>query len=170
MNVLAAVSIAIASTNILWKTVDITCGKSIDMITSVVTKPVHGFNDLDEMLIEYDITCRLKHIRLLFKTLESKTYVETQSELINECLKDIKDAVEKVNESVEEINKSKIYQESLYLGTWRFRLPNCDVLLKHLRQNIHVFNERFNNLIMYTQLLHQMGDNESYVKPPAYHQ
>ena len=89
MNVLAAVSIAIASTNILWKTVDITCGKSIDMITSVVTKPVHGFNDLDEMLIEYDITCRLKHIRLLFKTLESKTYVETQSELINECLKEL---------------------------------------------------------------------------------
>ena len=170
MNVITAISIAIVSTNVLWKAVDITCNKSIDLITTVVTRPVDGFSVIDEVITDSDIVCRLKHIRLLIKILESKIHIKENkndegygdldvintNDLFGVSLNDIKESVEKISECVEEINKSKNYQESLYFGTWRFRLPDCDQLLKQLKQRITIFNERFNNLIKYTQLIHQL--------------
>lgn len=178
-NLVLTAGACIASTNIIYKMIDFTSSKSLELITQIATKKVIGFEDIDNILLSSDLIVKLKNIKLLVIILKKKYPCKNKtdeeisneineaiddyntakldmheinmSDLINLCIININNIIHKINIQLDLIYKDKEYYKTLYLSKWR--LPDYTNLINDLKTNILIFNERLAEIIKFNNLI-----------------
>lgn len=167
LTAISGISVSIFCVNIIYKTLYTTADKSINLITSITTKPQYCFKEIDDLIEKTDLICKINKIKHII------TYIKSEHEIIKDCIIDLTDHLEKLNILLESIKNKKEYQESLYLGEWGFRSPNCEELIKKLEISNSILNTRFEYFLHCVQLLNAINTldiqeeyNKSCIKYP----
>lgn len=144
---LNAIALAGMGTDLALRTLTLVCSKAIDNVGYFAISSHPGFSDWEMTLQRTDIKARIEKIQQLglhFKEKEEAGY--QFNSVIKMCIGGINDTIIKINGVLEETKKMQEYQETIYLNTWRFRLPDCTPQINTLTFYSDLLKERFTEL------------------------
>jgi len=139
-----ATTVAVGSfgTKVCLETFAITCGKTLELITSLATNKHPSFEEFYMLLEECDLKCKISKIQQLiteFDEKEKNGYIFKQS--IKMAFNDVDQCIKSLNEILTYVKLSKDYHETLYLNRWR--KTNCSSIIRSLRNSNNILNQRF---------------------------
>ncbi len=144
---LNAIALAGMGTDLALRTLTLVCSKAIDNVGYFAISSHPGFSDWEMTLQKTDIKARIEKIQQLglhFKEKEEAGY--QFNSVIKMCIGGINDTIIKINSVLEDTKKMQEYQETIYLNTWRFRLPDCTPQINTLTFYSDLLKERFTEL------------------------
>jgi len=109
-----AVTIGTFSSNLIGRTVDLTCDRTFKLLSYWGTRQIHSFPELHDLIISLDIRTKIGRI--------SQTMAELSTNLPDSIVKsigDVIDAVNQINTLLDDIQRAENYQRSLYFSGWR---------------------------------------------------
>lgn len=139
------------------RTLTLVCSKAIDNVGYFAISSHPGFSDWEMTLQKTDIKSRIEKIQQLgidYKDKEESGY--QFKPVIKMCIKDINEVIVKINNVLEDTKKMQEYQETIYLNTWRFRLPDCSPQIGMLTFYSDLLKERFIELEKMTVIVSSM--------------
>ena len=152
-----ATTVALGSigTDICFKTITLTCSKTIDLITYFATNSHPGFAEFNSLLTKNDLGVKISKINQLiieFREKEETGHIFKKS--IKMSIGDVDDAIKKINDTLDEAKKLKEYHESLYWSTWR--KTDCTPVIEKLTLGADLLNLRFNDLEKVISIVHSL--------------
>ena len=151
----ATVSLGSIGSDICFKTITLTCSKTIDLIAYFATSTHPGFAEFNDLLNKTDLGVKIRKINQLiieFKEKEESGHKFKQS--IKLSIGDVDNAIKKLNQILDEAKKLIEYQGSLYWSTWR--KVDCTFLIGELTSSTDLLNQRFYDLEKVISIVHML--------------
>jgi hypothetical protein len=151
--ILTVIGTGIIGTTIVCNIVNKTCSKSIELLTSTITKEVAGFDDVDILIKKSDLIAKIKKINLINDNINSNDNVSYfYNKIIEQALIDLNDIIKNLNETIISVDEMKEYQKTLYLNNWKIRAPNLTFIIDKIKLETEILNIRFDDFIKITNI------------------
>jgi hypothetical protein len=112
--VITAITIGSLSSNLITRTVDMTCDQTFKILSQWGTRHIESFPELYEAINRLDIRTRVSRVRQLVSELEAKL-----PDSVVQSIGDVVDVINRINVLLDDIQRAENYQRKLYFSNWR---------------------------------------------------
>lgn len=141
--VATTVALGTFGADLCFKTLQLTCSKSIDLITYFATTVHPSFEEFNTLLVKYDLKVQIRNIGQVVTELSD---LPNLKQSIKMAISDLSEAIGAINRVLDQAKKAQEYQSTLYFNTWSWRRYDCSTLLKDLQLHYEVLGHRFDDL------------------------
>lgn len=115
--VLTAVTIGSFASNVALKAFDMTCDRTLQMISYWGTGEIKSFDELDHVIRKMDIKTRVERVKQLIIDLAGNGLTTYPS--VAGCISDIEATLSQIVQVLDDVKRADEYQRKLYFSHWR---------------------------------------------------
>jgi hypothetical protein len=152
----------IAGTMVLYmsyKTVLFSASKTMSLIHTILTPTIINYDAFQTALVEYDVKKKVAKIHKLLLHFN----INNELPFIKMAIDDICEAIQSINECIEQYKISKEKHDLKCFNT--YRTFDNSVYVKTLTLHIHLLNTRFDDLIKIIQVMNGLQPMKPIITP-----